>query len=199
MAGRSPRSGPMPSSRRSPGERRSSATVSSTRGRSVTDRTLWTELGAPLSGRSPPKLTMIQGSERLLRTLCGKDLQYPAFSLIARAPRIDCEIGTVQSGLGIQLLRDDLASGSPGRSTQQIRELRTAWHDAISLVGAPILLAPDCSRRTGLPSVNVPRTTPLARARHLPSPQRLPDRTPTERPTRSRGTHVLHLRTSNSW
>lgn len=107
----------------------------------ATDRTLWAELGARLSGRSGPKLTVVEGSETLLRIICGEDKRHPAFSLTTRGPRIDCEVGIAQPGLALQNLRDDLNSATPSRSSQQIRELLTVWHDAVALVGSPVLLS----------------------------------------------------------
>lgn len=107
----------------------------------ATDRTLWAELGARLSGRTGPPLRVVSGSQQLLRILVGEDDRHPSWSLATRSPIINCEVCIAQPGLALQQLRDDLARTTPSLSARQIRELLTVWHDAAANVGAAVLVA----------------------------------------------------------
>jgi len=107
----------------------------------ATDRTLWSELAARLSGRTGPPLTIVSGSRTLLRVLLGEDGRHPAYWLTTRAPIVECEVGIAQPGLSLKGLQNDLASDTPSIPAQQIRELLTVWHDAVALIGTPVLLS----------------------------------------------------------
>lgn len=98
-------------------------------------------MGARLIGRSKPALTIIEGSTRLLRILCGEDERHPRYSLARYTPTVSCEISIAQPGLTISGLRKELATTPPDQSAQQIRELLTVWHDAVSAISTATLLS----------------------------------------------------------
>jgi superfamily II DNA or RNA helicase len=106
----------------------------------ITDRLLWHVLGARLSGDDTPPLTVIEGNERLLRTLCGKNPDHLGLSIANRPPVVDGEIGIAQPGLGMTMLKEDLSSTTPSNAARQIRELLTVWRDASTPISSCTLL-----------------------------------------------------------
>jgi superfamily II DNA or RNA helicase len=107
----------------------------------ITDRTLWMELGRRLVGTSSPRLTIVEGSERLLRVLCGQESRHPGWSMAERAPNITGVVGIVQPGLSVASLERDIASDSPSTPATQIVELLTVLSDAVGSLGDASLLA----------------------------------------------------------
>jgi hypothetical protein len=107
----------------------------------ITDRTLWTELGRRLVGTSNPPLTIVEGSEQLLRVLCGQEPRHPDWSIAERAPNITGVVGIVQPGLGVGKLEADIGSASPGTPATQIVDLLTVLADAVGALGDASLLA----------------------------------------------------------
>lgn len=107
----------------------------------ATDRGLWDELGARLAGTRSPRLKIIEGSETLLKVLCGLVPEHSRYSLAKYTPNVDCTIGIVQPGISIELLHTQLASDSTPIPAQQISELLTVWHDAVSLTCALSIVA----------------------------------------------------------
>ncbi|QQG96741.1 DEAD/DEAH box helicase family protein [Mycobacteroides chelonae] len=107
----------------------------------ATDRGLWSELGARLVGEKSPKLTVCEGSETLLKILCGRVPEHPRYSFARYTPMVDCNIGIVQPGLSMSMLREELARNPVPLSAQQVCELLTVWHDAVSTVSKLTVIA----------------------------------------------------------
>jgi len=98
----------------------------------ATDRGLWHELGARLVGERSPKLIIREGSDVLLQVLCGRFPEHALFSFAKYTPTVQCTIGIVQPGLSLPQLKQQLQHDPIPLSAQQISELLTVWHDAVS-------------------------------------------------------------------
>jgi superfamily II DNA or RNA helicase len=107
----------------------------------ATDRGLWSELGARLVGEKAPKLTVLEGREVLLEILCGRRPEHSLYSFARYTPILDCMIGIVQPGLSMSELKRQLALDPVPPSAQQISELLTVWHDAVSETSALTIVA----------------------------------------------------------
>jgi hypothetical protein len=107
----------------------------------ATDRGLWDELGARLTGDRSPKLKIIEGREALLKVLCGLVPQHPLYSLAKYTPKVECTIGIVQPGISMSKLNAQLADDPIPIPAQQVSELLTVWHDAVSLTSALAIVA----------------------------------------------------------
>jgi hypothetical protein len=107
----------------------------------ATDRGLWEELGARLAGERTPELKIIEGREALLKVLCGLVPDHSLYSLAKYAPKIECTIGIVQPGISVSKLDGQLASNPIPIPAQQVSELLTVWHDAVSLTSALAIVA----------------------------------------------------------
>jgi helicase-like protein len=106
-----------------------------------TDRGLWDELGARLVGERSPALKIIEGREVLLRALCGLYPEHPVYSMAKYAPRVKCTIGIVQPGMSLSRLNEQLRLDPIPIPAQQVSELLTVWHDAVSLTSALAIVA----------------------------------------------------------
>lgn len=109
--------------------------------RYLTDRDFWRTLGARLSGRDSPAITIVEGSHALLRVLCGENPDHPTWSIAQRAPVVKGRIGIAQPGLSMTQLRTALATETPSIAARQIREFLTVLHDATSSISDIALLA----------------------------------------------------------
>jgi hypothetical protein len=109
--------------------------------RYLTDRHLWRTIGDRLVGKEGPPILVVEGSEKLLRVLCGQDPYHPGWSIVRRAPIVTGRIGIAQPGLGMGQLRAELATTEPSLAARQIREFLTVLHDATAQVGDVTLLA----------------------------------------------------------
>ncbi|WP_083211241.1 DEAD/DEAH box helicase family protein [Mycolicibacterium porcinum] len=107
----------------------------------ATDRGLWSELGARLVGEKAPRITVLDGREGLLKILCGRVPDHPLYSLARYAPVVDCTIGIVQPGLSMSKLKQQLALDPIPLSAQQVSELLTVWHDAVSNISTLTIIA----------------------------------------------------------
>jgi superfamily II DNA or RNA helicase len=105
----------------------------------ATDRGLWQELGARLVGERFPRLIILEGSEVLLQVLCGRFPEHALFSFARYTPTVRCTIGIVQPGLSLSQLKQQLEVDPIPLSAQQICELLTVWHDAVSATCALII------------------------------------------------------------
>ncbi|WP_409429178.1 DEAD/DEAH box helicase [Mycobacterium sp. SMC-11] len=107
----------------------------------ATDRGLWEELGARLVGDRHPRLRVIEGREGLLKVLCGLVPEHPLYSFVKFVPKINCTIGIVQPGISLSQLNGQLILEPVPTSAQQIAELLTVWHDAVSLTSGLSIVA----------------------------------------------------------
>ena len=102
--------------------------------RYITDRSFWRTLGLRLDGLDTPEATVVEGSARLLRALCGRHQGHQAWSISERAPKLTGHIGIAQPGLSWGGLKLSLASAAPSLSSKQIRELITVLHDSVAYI-----------------------------------------------------------------
>jgi hypothetical protein len=105
----------------------------------LTDAGFWAELLARMTGRSTPRVTVIEGSERLLRVVCGAELRFAHLSYDRLRPIISGKVGIAQPGLSHQLLEAALTLPPPPsftadqlQSATQIRDLLGVLHDAVA-------------------------------------------------------------------
>lgn len=108
----------------------------------LTDRELWGEMAERLAHRRQPYLSVVHGSERGLRALCGDLPRWSKESLRARGPVVTGVMGIAQPGLSAGALRAALAAG-PDEQQAQVRDLLAVLHDAVSRSGQ---IAVACSR-----------------------------------------------------
>ncbi|MBN7435543.1 DEAD/DEAH box helicase family protein [Mycobacteroides abscessus subsp. abscessus] len=107
----------------------------------ATDRGLWDELGARLVGNRSPRLRIIEGREGLLRVLCGLVPEHSMYSFAKFVPKVNCTIGIVQPGISFSKLNAQRAANPIPISAQQVSELLTVWHDAVSLTSTLAIVA----------------------------------------------------------
>jgi len=101
----------------------------------ITDPGLWRTIGARLTGQDSPKITIVEGSESLLRVLCGQNPDHPGWGFAHRPPPIAVgRVAIAQPGLSISMLRTALATSPPSIAAKQIREFLTVFHDAVSTI-----------------------------------------------------------------
>jgi hypothetical protein len=107
----------------------------------ITDPAFWRTVGARLAGHDSPKITIVEGNERLLRILCGQVSNHPNWGFAHRPPPIAAgRIGIAQPGLSISMLRTALNESVPTIAAKQVREFLTVLHDAASTVAEIELL-----------------------------------------------------------
>ncbi|WBQ04413.1 DEAD/DEAH box helicase [Kribbella sp. CA-293567] len=107
----------------------------------ITDPGLWRTIGARLAGEDSPKITFVEGNERLLRLLCGKNPDHPHWGFAHRPPPIAAgRVAIAQPGLSISMLHTALEKTSPTLAAKQIREFLTVLHDAASTIAEIELL-----------------------------------------------------------
>ncbi|PQD99901.1 helicase [Mycobacterium sp. EPG1] len=107
----------------------------------ATDRGLWEELGARMTGSRQPPLKIIEGRRKLLEILCGLVPDREKYSLCKYTPNVECTIGIVQPGISLSMLDAQLASDPIPIPAQQVSELMTVWHDAVSLASGLEIVA----------------------------------------------------------
>ena len=106
-----------------------------------TDRQLWDQLAARLSGRSHPEAILVEGNRRQLEVLLGLHTRWATMSLTRRKPSVVGGIGIAQPGLSRAQLDLDLGVGAT--SALQIVQLLSVFRDAVLSVAQPkILVSP---------------------------------------------------------
>lgn len=104
----------------------------------ITDAGFWEELGARITGRSSPRATVSDGSERLLLALCGETARWKSVSLGQSRPIVTGRIAIVQPGLSKSAIESELVKATPNQSAVQSLELLTVLHDSVSIVAPTV-------------------------------------------------------------
>ncbi|GAA1560474.1 DEAD/DEAH box helicase family protein [Kribbella lupini] len=108
----------------------------------ITDPRFWRTVGARMTGDDTPRISVVEGNERLLLILCGQDPEHPKWGFAHRPPPIAAgRIAIAQPGLSISMLRTDLSGGAPTIAAKQVREFLTVLHDAASSIAEIELLS----------------------------------------------------------
>jgi hypothetical protein len=105
--------------------------------------TLWTELGARLSGQARPVASVVEGSDNpdLLRRKLGLidgDESEPPWT--QRYPAVRGTLGIVQPGLSAEAFRTDLSEDPVPPGAQSLRELFSVLMDMAQSDGAELFL-----------------------------------------------------------
>jgi superfamily II DNA or RNA helicase len=107
----------------------------------LTDRGVFAEMGARLTGQRSPRLKIIEGSERLLRVLLGVDRRHPAWAIANGPYQPRGTVVIAQPGLRWSQLRAEVAVND--LSAIQIRDLLAVFDDALGALGtAEIVCSP---------------------------------------------------------
>ncbi|WP_133799473.1 DEAD/DEAH box helicase [Kribbella caucasensis] len=107
----------------------------------LTDLSLWEEMGKRLTGEASPRLTIIEGSERLLRVLLGINPAHRSWALNQNTRLVRGEVVIVQPGLSWAALQNRL--GHADLSAQQVRDLLAVFDDAVGQRGGTTVVCSD--------------------------------------------------------
>ena len=99
-----------------------------------TDRRLWDQLGARLTGAAHPAAILIEGNRRQLELLLGLHPRWKGMALSTRRRSVVGHIAIVQPGLSKASLEAQAATGQA--SAVQIVQLLTVFGDAVSSVAS---------------------------------------------------------------
>ena len=105
----------------------------------LTDRGVWQEMGARLSGKTAPALTVVPGSDNtsLLRALLGLALGHESWALANRPVILRGRVVIAQPGLSWGQLQTKVVSAD--LSAIQIRDLLASFDDALGVLGETAL------------------------------------------------------------
>lgn len=104
------------------------------------DTLLWERLGRRLDQTEKPRLTIIEGSERVLRVLLGLETRWSSTQALAnKKPAVISRIGIVQPGLSVAQLEAAAAAGTV--NAVQIVQLLGSFRDAVMQVADAVVLA----------------------------------------------------------
>lgn len=100
----------------------------------VTDRGLWSELGARLAGEQHPPIEVVEGNRDLLLVLCGKNERWQSQAFTNRPPVLRAQVWIAQPGLSKNQFEQQLAESVPSLRAEQIRQILTVLHDSTATI-----------------------------------------------------------------
>jgi len=100
----------------------------------LTDRGVFADMGARLTGKQSPRIKVVEGSERLLRVRLGVDPRHPTWAIANGPYQPRGSVVIAQAGLKWSQLQAEVAAKD--LSAIQVRDLLAVFDDALGALGA---------------------------------------------------------------